>query len=310
MGKARHIRPDFIYEVTNRTIDRTLLLRPSEKVNETILGVIAHAQKKTGVHIFALVFMSSHYHMLLGADDAEQMARFMRMVNGNITRKLNDLHDRTGAGWAGRFHSIVVANDPETQESRLRYIIAHGVKENLVRRVEDWPGANSVGWLLRGERITGIWMDFTARYYARRRVGYVPVPGEFEREYEVFISVLPCWTGLSETERRARVAQMVRDIEAEAAPSSAELEPTPEQCSERVTKILATNPYDRLARQAHKPAPWVHSVCDAVRRAMRRELMALYDAYTEASQRYRAGDLMVAFPAGTFRPGGGFVPLS
>ncbi len=59
MRPIRHVRPGSVYEITTRTIDRTLLLRPSKEVNRIILGVIGRAQEQTGVKIYGLVFMST-----------------------------------------------------------------------------------------------------------------------------------------------------------------------------------------------------------------------------------------------------------
>ncbi len=47
--------------------------------------------------------------------------------------------------------------------------LSHGVKENLVERVEEWPGVHGVHSLLTGEPMTGIWRDRSAEYFARRR---------------------------------------------------------------------------------------------------------------------------------------------
>ena len=71
--------------------------------------------------------------------------------------------------------------------------------------------------------------------------------------------------------------------------------------------VLAANPLDRLAWQRRSRAPSVHADCRAVRKRMKEELRALRDAYLAASFRFRAGEWDVAFPLGTFRPGGGFV---
>ena len=95
MRPIRHVRPGCVYEITTQTIDRTKLLRPSKEVNRIILGVIGRAQEQSGVKIYALVFMSTHYHMLIGCADAEEKSSFVGMVNCNITKKLNDLNNRS-----------------------------------------------------------------------------------------------------------------------------------------------------------------------------------------------------------------------
>lgn len=40
-------------------------MRPSDEVNEAILGVIGRAQTQNDVDLYAFVFLSNHYHMLV-----------------------------------------------------------------------------------------------------------------------------------------------------------------------------------------------------------------------------------------------------
>ena len=308
MRPIRNIRAGCIYEITTRTIDRTMLLRPSKEVNKIILGVIGRAQEQTGVKIYALVFMSTHYHMLIGCADSDEQASFLGMVNCNITKKLNDLNKRTGSGWSRRFRAVPVSKDRTTQERRLRYLLAHGVKERLVARAKDWPGASSLPWLLSGTAIRGVWTSFTERYHARRRKGYVAKDGEFDTVYELKMSVLPCWRELTSPEWRALVAEMVAEIEADEAQRCVdEHDMALEDRVLGAEAVLAAHPFDRLAWQGRSHAPSVHASCRVVRKWMKEELRALRNAYAVASFRFRSGEWDVEFPLGTFRPGGGFV---
>jgi hypothetical protein len=50
-----------LVEVTLRTIQSRLLLRPGPAVNEIILGVLGRAQRLYGVRCCSVVFLSNHY---------------------------------------------------------------------------------------------------------------------------------------------------------------------------------------------------------------------------------------------------------
>jgi hypothetical protein len=66
--------------------------------------------------------------------------------------------DRTGWSdkvWSRRYQSIPVSSEQPAQIERLTYILANGVKENLVARVEEWPGVHSAHALLTGEPVEG-----------------------------------------------------------------------------------------------------------------------------------------------------------
>jgi hypothetical protein len=45
--------------------------------------------------------------------------------------------------WSRRYSSIVVSDEEKAQVERFRYILSHGVKENLAERVLNWPGVHA-----------------------------------------------------------------------------------------------------------------------------------------------------------------------
>ena len=303
MRPRRGPNPGQLFEITTRSIDRRLLLRPSKEVNDIIVGVIGRAQQHYDVKIHTFVFMSTHYHLLATFACADDKSRFIGFINCNITRKLNALNERSGAGWQRRFTAIGVSKDRCTQERRLRYLLAHGVKEKLVRRAQDWPGASSLPWLVLGKPIHGVWTSFTARYHATHRKTHVPTPGEFDIVYVLRLAVLPCWRAMSAELWRRLVAEMVAEIESEACEERVALETE----VLGVEAVLAAEPLSQLPRQRRSRAPSVHAVDAAVRRHLKEQLRLRSQAYDEASQRFRDGEWDVAFPSGMFRPFGGFV---
>ena len=64
----------------------------------------------------------------------------MKYFLGNVSKKAARLVDWSDKLWERRFHASAVL-DPQALEGILKYILAHGVKEGLVRRVDEWPGA-------------------------------------------------------------------------------------------------------------------------------------------------------------------------
>ena len=48
-------------EVTTRTIQGRLLLRPSPAVNDIVAGVLGHAQRRYPTEVCAFVFAGNHY---------------------------------------------------------------------------------------------------------------------------------------------------------------------------------------------------------------------------------------------------------
>ena len=52
--------PSGLVEITSRTLHGRFLMRPSEKVNDLILGVLGRAQAMYNIAVHAFIFMSNH----------------------------------------------------------------------------------------------------------------------------------------------------------------------------------------------------------------------------------------------------------
>ena len=88
MRPLRYIPPGSLVEVTSRTIQGRLLLRPSHQVNDIILGVLGRALALFDVKVCALAVLSNHFHALLLPADAAELARFMAHIKRNISEEL------------------------------------------------------------------------------------------------------------------------------------------------------------------------------------------------------------------------------
>ena len=291
-----------LVEVTCRTLQSRFLLRPNQAVNDIVVGVLGRAQRKYPIDVCAFVFTSNHFHLLLDVGDALQLSRFMGYVNSNLARKIGRLVDWRDKIWSRRYQAIVISSEAPAQTERLRYILAHGVKEGLVERVTDWPGVHCARALLTGEALEGYWFDGTQEYAARRR-------GEdFDRmRYatpEVLtLSPLPCWRDLSDDMRRKLIADLVAGIESDAAVLRKH---TGGQVL-GASAVRGQHPFDHPKKSKKSPAPLFHAASQLVRR----ELYAMYGwfvgAFREASEKLRGGDRTVKFPAGSFPPALPFV---
>jgi REP element-mobilizing transposase RayT len=122
-----------LVEVTCRTLQGRFLLRPSWALNEIVLGVLGRAQRLNPVRICAFTFLSTHFHLLLEVDDAQQLAK-LGHLNSNLAREVGRLTGWREKVWPRRYQAIIVSTEEAAQIDRLRYVLAHGVKEDLVPR--------------------------------------------------------------------------------------------------------------------------------------------------------------------------------
>lgn len=299
MGAIRYAETGSLFEVTTRTREGEMRMVPTGRMRLLILGVIGQALLKFDVKCHALVYLTNHYHMLLTVRDADQLAAFMGFVNGNITREVNRLQSRSGSMWSERYTPIPVTPQQAAQRLRLRYLLAHGVKERLVAKVRHWPGASSARHLMNGSRMRGIWVDRTAMNRAARLVGPPPNEGDFVTEHELVMEPLPCHEEMTVEERQAEVRATVADIETQYAEEGGG--------TLGVKAVLAIDPRTIPAYTKRSKRPQVHAYGKAVREQWRRKLRRVRAAHAEASRAFQSGEYDTVFPFGTFRPSGGFV---
>ena len=307
MARAlRYVPPHSLVEVTCRTLQGRFLLRPGRRLNELVVGALAMAQKLYPVRVHGVHFQSNHYHLLLSVDDAEQLAGFMNHVNSNIAREAGRLYSWNARFWESRYRHIVVSEEEPAQISRLKYLLAQGCKEGLIQRPGEWPGVQSAQALMAGVPLEGIWIDHSREYEARRRKGRAVGPEEFTLRLRLTFDPLPCWRHLSAEQIRARVAELVHEIEHETtlqheAAGSAPADPA---------TLLQSLPHHRPSKIKRSPAPRFHAFRREVRRVLEEAYRLFVAAFRAAAGRLRAGDLTVQFPAGSFPPARRFVGLS
>ena len=304
---SRHLRfvPEggALVEVTCRTIQGRYLLRPSQQINDVILGVLGRAQSLYPIDIIAFCFLSSHYHMLLWVENAKQLADFMGHFNGNAARKLGRLTGWTERLWSRRYNAILISDEESAQVARLKYVLSNGCKENLVASPLEWPGVHCVRALLLEEPVEGTWQNRTLARTFRLR-GKPVSPSDFETRETVVLSQLPCWKHLSPEVYRARVAELVREIEETAAAERKKegIEPL------GVEQIYAQEPETRPETLDKSPAPFIHAATKKTRKMLYEAYAAFVAVYREAADKLKRGDPSAAFPPGSFPPHLPFVP--
>jgi len=288
--------------ITCRTVQGRFLFRPGSALNDLVLGILGRCQRNYDLTLCAVTALSSHLHLLAVVEDARQIAGFMRDVNSKLAREVSRLTGWQGHVFERRYDMAVVTEEEAAQVGRLAYILAHGVKEDLVERVRDWPGVQSARALLDGEPLTGHYFERTREYAARNQ----RLPFErlrFATVEAVVLSPIPCWAHLSVDRYRARVAALVEKIEEDAALRR-------QQCNQTVVgveAILAKDPQHRPAKLARSPAPLLHAFSKAARKAFYEAYSWFVAAFRNAAEALKAGDRNAPFPAGSFPPALPFV---
>jgi putative transposase len=302
--RLRFIPPEgAVVEVTTRTIQGRLLLRPSRLLNLIVLGTLGRSQRLYRVRLHDFVFMSNHYHLLLSVDSALQLARFMGYFNGNLAKEVARLTQWKDKIWSRRYQAVLISTEPEAQLARQRYIFSHGLKENLVDSPRTWPGVTSLEAHLSGRPLEGLWFDRTQQFKARRQRETSPAERFSEKE-TVCLTPLPCLANLSDDEHKALVEKTIADIELEGARDirASGRPPVGEH-------QIRTQPHNATPQRSKRsPAPFAHCASTKQRRQLWKAYCWFLAAYLDAKESLRAGR-QARFPEGSFPPPAPFVDI-
>lgn len=292
---VRQFDPETIFFITSRTIQSRFLMAPSVKTNDLIGGILARAVRQCRVELFAYVFTSNHFHAMVRAPSAVAMSKFMQRLQSNIAVKVGRL-----VGWRGRFFARRYSAEPIVDEAaqveRLRYILAHGVKEGLVSRSQDWPGLSCVHALLEdGKASVHAWRNWTLRWKiaADDDVGVDRFSSACPSETEVLeLAPLPCWVTFTSRQRSRFVAQLVGDIDG----------PTPRPAAVEKNDISEQDPLGGPMKTKRSPRPKAHASTKALWIQAVRRYADFRAAFQRASREWLSGAFNVEFPLHSFRP--------
>jgi len=301
----RFIPPEgALVEVGLRCLEARFLLRPSQRLNDLLVGVLARAQALTLMKVIGVVAMSNHLHLMLWVDNAKQLANFMQYVGGNAAREIGLLHGQRHKFWEKRYVNILIAEEEITYIERFRYLLAQGCKEDLVESPRHWPGLHVAKALLSGRPMKGIWVSRTDFYNASRSSRKKPRRIDFETEETLQLSPLPCWEHLSPQAYRARVEDLVDQIE--RATKERHLENGTRVAGRRA--VLAMNPRHKPGSTKRRGAPLVLGGSKKSRRKIREAYRTFVRHFRAAAEELDELKPTHGFPEGSFPSALAFVP--
>ncbi len=300
MGRPIRLwKSDQIYFVTNRCHQQRFFFRPGEDVNAIILGVLASVADRFDVEIFAFVFMSNHFHMLVRCRSC-RLSEFMGQWQGELARQLNKHWGRPGGGsfFEGRFKAAPILDDDELL-NKVRYTLCNPCASNLVSHPKLWPGLSSWRIHKTGEPLVGERVD-KAKYRRLRRkhkdMSHAKAVAQSTVEYPLEMAKLPMWKDLDDDAYRKKLCQEVCDYA--------------EHLADRRTvpclgaKKVLSQPWDaRPNKPKQAPCPLCHTTDEELRQEYEDEHRDTTDRYRQAVGRLRKGYANVKFPTGTIPPG-------
>jgi len=281
------------YFLTIRCLQGRLFLRPSERTNEVLGGVLARAARLNGVEVMAFVFASNHVHLLVRAPRSN-ISQFMQHLLTNISKKVGALVGWSGAFWERRYSAEPVL-DEEALLGRIRYILSHGVKEGLVATCREWPGLSSLSMMLDGKPRRFRWFQWSDRWRERK---HGKPCARFDEKCssteQLVLSPVPHPAFRDAGSLRQLLERLIQGVQDHAAALHKRFRGR--------DWVLAQRPQHRPERPARSPRPLCHTSSTRLLDEFREKVRAFKDVFHAASRRWRSGDFTARFPIGANRP--------
>ena len=281
------------YLVTARCLHRHFFLRPSVEASTVIKGVLARALRLNGVEVFAFGFLSNHFHLIVRAPRGN-LPRFMQHLMTNISKKVGGLIGWRGPFWERRYSAEPILDD-EALLAKVKYVLAHGTKEGLVRHCGDWPGLSSLPMMLDDSPRPARWFNWTRRASGNRRK--VPRPRldvRWSEAEEIRLTELPIPALRAPGALRRFVRRAVRAIEEEASRRHKRFKGR--------RWVMGQDPFSKPKPAERKPRPPCHTSIPALRDSYLEQYRIFVAAFRSASLRWLHGDFWAVFPEGAIRP--------
>ncbi len=145
----RPVYPGSTYLLTRRCTQRQFLLTPGDAANNAFVYCLAVAAQRFEIDVIDFVQMSNHLHDAI-FDRAGNAPEFYEHFHKLLAKCMNALRGRWENFFSSTQTSVVRLETRKALVERLVYIATNPVKDWLVARVDDWPGASGYRALLSG----------------------------------------------------------------------------------------------------------------------------------------------------------------
>ena len=129
--------PGYPHHIIQRGNNRQAIYA-SDADRQTFLNLLSESANRHSVAVHAYVLMGNHFHLLVTPSLAESLPRFMQALGRAYVRYFNNLHDRSGTLWEGRYRAAVL--QAETHLLACMVLLdLNPVRTGLVAQAQDYP---------------------------------------------------------------------------------------------------------------------------------------------------------------------------
>lgn len=157
-----------IYHVINRSNARMPIFTTDDDYR-LFEEVLAEAEEKTSVRIYAYCIMPNHWHLLVSPMNDGDLSKFTGWLTMTHTQRWHSKHKTVGTGhlYQGRYKSFLVQSNQYLVQV-VRYIERNPVRAKLVNRAEEWRWSSiwrrEKGTLAQKKLLTEVPFDVPSNY--------------------------------------------------------------------------------------------------------------------------------------------------
>lgn len=299
--QLKYSDPNEICFITTRTAQSRLWFANNPRFCEEILGYLAKYQELFKVEIFHFIIMGNHYHLIARFPKGNRhlfMKLFNRIFSNAAKRHVKSFEG--GSIWARRYRPQALVTNEDTKHWFF-YSALNPVLSGLVKKISDYPSYNGFHDAISGKpRDYSVvnWEDYINRSRANRSL----TPDDCRKSYSLTYSRLPGYEDISESEYRRMM--LVEFEERRQRAVEERLKQGKKFAGPFAVRRVkpGSKPQRSKVSDRRTPRPLVLTLCAAIRKRYLDYYFSILRAYSEASTKFRSGQLLVCFPIGTFLP--------
>lgn len=129
--------PGYAHHVIQRGNNRQPIVTSNDD-RQVLLDLIAENAGKFKVALHAYVLMDNHFHLLLTPETTTGVPQMMQAVGRSYVRYFNDLHQRSGTLWEGRYRSTLIQWERYLMACMV-YLDLNPVRAGMVQMPQEHP---------------------------------------------------------------------------------------------------------------------------------------------------------------------------
>jgi putative transposase len=205
MSFPRQVLPDTTYMITRRCAQRQFLMRPDAETNNAFIYCLAEAASRFGIDVLFTIANTNHHHTGI-YDRHGVFPEFIERFHKLFAKCQNTLRRRSENFWSPEQTSVVRLADPGAVLDKMTYALTNPVKDDLVEKADEWPGATALQAILSDKCLT-----------AQRPAHFFREDGQMPKSVSLKFTRPPGFESMSTKEFVALVRENVRRVEDTAA---------------------------------------------------------------------------------------------